>query len=356
MTQRVLIIKFGAIGDVVMAIPAAYALHRTGAQIDWVCGAAVEPVLACYPWIHTIVANDRALLTGSTAAKIAALGKLWRQLAGQKYDLCATLYYDPRYRSIALPVRANRKIMLSQSDRELMLLPGRSHTDEYARILLHQQDSVREQSLAPLRPEQLPLSPLDPKHAPVRVALVPGGASNMMRKQTLRRWPAENYAALARTLLDRGWEVVLLGGPDDQWVRPHFEDLAGEGLAIVDKIGQLTLPQVIAACDACDAVVSHDTGPLHLAALSQAAVVALFGPTNPANFMPRREAVAGIWGGEGFACRPCHDGRDFAPCTNNACMQQITVEMALAQLDGVLARPGAPCRLVLPSAALETKR
>ncbi len=331
-----------------MAIPAAYALHRAGARIDWVCGAAVEPILACYPWIRTIVADDRALLTGSTAAKIMALGEIWRQFAGRKYDLCATLYYDPRYRSIALPVRAKRKIMLSRTDRELMLLPGRHHTDEYARILLRRPDDVREQSLAPLRPAQLPPSPLAPKHAPVRVALVPAGASNMMRKQTLRRWPAESYAALARRLLERGWEVILLGGPEDQWVHPHFN-----GLAITDKIGQLTLPQVIAACDDCDAVVSHDTGPLHLAGLSRAAVVALFGPTNPANFMPRRAAVTGVWGGEGFACRPCYDGRDFAPCTNNACMQQITVEMALAQLDGTLARPDASCRLVLPSSALE---
>jgi heptosyltransferase-2 len=347
MTRRVLIIKFGAIGDVVMAIPAVRALYDQGSEIDWVCGQSVAPLLACYPWIRTIVADDRALLTGGKLAQLNALASLWRALAGRRYGLCATLYYDVRYRWVTLPVRAERKVMLSANDRTRRLLPSRHHADEYARILLGLEDGCRSASLAPVRPERLPKSPLDAKKAAVRVALVPAGAGNMLRQQTLRRWPAESYAALTRTMLERGWEVVLLGGPDDTWVRPHFE-----GMSVIDRIGELTLPEVISACDACDAVVSHDTGPLHLAGLSRAVVVALFGPSDPGSFMPQRRGMVGIWGGEGFACRPCYDGRDFAPCLNNGCMRQITVEMVMAQLDGLLAGPGGAARLVLPSVAI----
>jgi heptosyltransferase II len=346
MMRRVLILKFGAIGDVVMALPAVRALHQQGNEIDWVCGQGVAPLLACYPWIRTIVVDDRALLTGGKFAKAKTLMSLWRRVAGRRYTLCATLYYDRRYRLLTLPVRAERKVMFSMTERPMKLLPGRHHTDEYARVLLGLEDSYRPTSLMPVRPENLPQSPLHTKRAAVRIALVPAGAGNMLRQQILRRWPAENYAALARTMLERGWEVVLLGGPDDGWIRPYFE-----GMGVVDRIGELTLPQVIAACDDCDAVVSHDTGPLHLAGLSRALVVALFGPTDPSNFMPRRPGVVGIWGGEGFACRPCYDGRDFAPCTNNGCMQQITVEMVMAQVDGLLARGADPASLVLPTVA-----
>jgi heptosyltransferase-2 len=346
MMRRVLIVKFGAIGDVVMALPAVRELHQQGNEIDWVCGQGVAPLLACYPWVRTIVVDDRALLTGGRFAKAKALVSLWRRVAGRPYTLCATLYYDRRYRLLTLPVRAERKVMFSTTGRGMKLLPGRHHTDEYERVLLGLEDSCRPTSLMPVRPEHLPPSPLLTKRGAVRIALVPAGAGNMLRQQILRRWPAANYAALARTMLERGWEVVLLGGPDDGWIRPHFE-----GMGVVDRIGELTLPQVISACDDCDAVVSHDTGPLHLAGLSRALVVALFGPTDPGNFMPRRPGVVGIWGGEGFACRPCYDGRDFAPCTNNGCMQQITVEMVMAQVDGLLARGADPASLVLPSAA-----
>jgi len=349
---KVLIVKFGAIGDVIMALPAVHALWQGGAAIDWVCGPAVAPLLACYPWIRTIVTDDRALLKGATLERMQTLVKLWRDIGGCRYDLCATLYYDARYRLITLPVQAQRKVMLSRADRERKLVAGRNHTDEYARILLGKTDSCQAESLQPLRPERLPRAPLVERQAAVRVGIVAGGASNMMRQQTLRRWPVAGYAAVARGLLERGYEVVLLGGPDDAWVRPEFE-----GLAVIDAIGSLTLPEMVAACDTCDVVISHDTGPLHMAGLSSAALVGLFGPTDPGNFLPRREGVRGIWGGEGFACRPCYDGRDFPPCENNGCMQQITVRMVQRQIDELLGERAAGLKLkqrvVLPSSMTE---
>lgn len=347
--RKVLIVKFGAIGDVIMALPAVRQLHELGAEIDWVCGAAVQPLLACYPWVNVILADDKAVLKGSVAGRVRSISSLWSSLAGKRYELCATLYYDKRYKLLTLPVLAKRKIFLSRESREAHLIPGRNHIDEYERILLDRPDSVQPESMPPVRPDRLPPCPLPPKVAQVRVALVPGGASNMMRQQTLRRWPAELYAVLARVLLDRGWEVVLLGGPDDAWVKLHFQ-----GLAVTDRIGDLSLPEVISACDSCDAVVSHDTGPLHLAGLSHAALVGLFGPTDPGNFLPRREYVTGIWGGQGFACRPCYDGRDFAPCLHNGCMHQITPEQVLREMDAVLERRGqgasSPFHVVFPSA------
>ena len=347
---RVLIVKFGAIGDVVMALPAVRGLYeRDGGrhQVDWVCGPVVAPLLECYPWIRTIVADDRAILKGAASDRLGALVRLWRAIGWVKYDLCATLYYDARYRVVTLPVRADRKIQLSRSERERRLLGARHHCDEYARVLLGETDSCRSTSLAPLRPERLPECRL-PASQSVRIGIVPGGASNMMRQQTLRRWPVTRYAELARELLGRGYEVVLLGGADDVWVRPEFA-----GLNVMDAIGVLSLPEVISACDTCDVVVSHDTGPMHLAGLSKAALVGLFGPTDPGNFLPRREGVRGIWGGEGFACRPCYDGRDFAPCLDNGCMQQITVRMVLRQIDELLSERAAgkagQQKVVLPS-------
>jgi heptosyltransferase-2 len=173
----------------------------------------------------------------------------------------------------------------------------------------------------------------------------------LLRKQILRRWPIESYVALTHQLLERGWEVVLLGGPEDIWVKSHFE-----GLSVTDCIGTLSLPEVISACDTCDAVVSHDTGPMHLAGLSRACLVGIFGPSDPALFLPRRPFVVGVWGGQGFACRPCYDGTDFAPCQFNGCMQQVTVEVILRELDSLLSSrvPDTliPWRITLPASML----
>ncbi len=329
--KHALLVKLGAIGDVIMVVPAAHLLHLQGYAIDWVCGPAVAPLLRCYPWINVVVADDRTILSGRLVPRMQALLRLWRTLAAMRYDLCATLYYDRRWKLLTLPVRAEHRMMLNRTDRERRLLPTRHHNDEFARILLGWPDEVRPQSLAPLRPEKLPTSPL-PEPQATRVALVPGGASNFVRQQTLRRWPVERYAALAAALLDRGCEVVLLGGPDDTWVREYF----APHTRLIDAIGTLSLPEVVAVNDSCALVVTHDTGPLHLAGLSLAPVLALFGPTDPGSFAPRRPGVRVLWGGEHFACRPCYDGRDFAPCPSNGCMQSLSFERILAATEAML--------------------
>lgn len=175
----------------------------------------------------------------------------------------------------------------------------------------------------------------------------------MLGEQVLRRWPIENYVQLARLLVTRGWEIAILGGPEDAWVQPYFENFA-----VTDLVGRLSLGEVVRACDECDAVITHDTGPLHLAGLSKTCLIGIFGPTDPATRVPRRPYSLGIWGGQGFACRPCYDGRDFAPCTFNGCMHQVSPELVLRELDRLLSdwQHGvlSPWRIVVPEPVMES--
>jgi heptosyltransferase-2 len=351
MMQRVLIVKLGAIGDVIMAIPAVHTLHLRGAQIDWVCGSAVAPLLASYPWIRTIVADERAILKGTTVKQMTALARLWKAIGIKNYNLCATLYYDPRYKLLTLPVQAERKVILSSRERALKLLPGRHHTDEYARILLGLDDGERTVCLAPVRAEHLPVSPLARIEGKTRIVLAPGGAKNMMRDDALRRWPAENYVAVARTLVERGFEVVLIGGPDDGWVSPLFNEVR-----VTDLIGTLTLPETLALLDKSDVIVTHDTGPLHLAGITRVGIVTIFGPTDPRGRLPQRADALAIWGGEGFACRPCYDGQTFAPCKENGCMRQVVPAMVVTEVEMMLAQRAAaesgPPRVITPESTV----
>lgn len=338
-----------------MAIPAAYALHQQGFAIDWACGRAVQPLLECYSWINLIRVDDKSILTGGAWQRIKGVWNFWSKVGLKHYDLCSILYYDSRYRVLTLPIRARKKQMLSRKSRETVLLAGRHHTDEYTRLILGTDDSCRETSTPPVRPDRLPPFVLPPKSSRQRIALVPGAANHLIHEQAsgrlpeqvLRRWPVESYVALAQHLLERGWEVVLLGGPEDTWVEPYFQQLQ-----VTDYIGKLTLPEFVSACDQCDAVITHDTGPLHLAGLSDTCLIGIFGPTDPATRVPRRPYAMGIWGGQGFACRPCYDGRDFAPCKFNGCMHQVTPELVLHELDKLLEerdrQAHSPWRIVFP--------
>ncbi len=333
--ERILVVRLGAIGDVLMLLPAVHALNERGARIDWLCGKSVSPLLELYPWIQRIVVDDVALYRGGTAARTVAMTKLWARLAARKYDFVATIQYDERYKLLTRTARVKRRLSLVHGWREREILEGRPHAAEYARILGLEEDGFRTKNWRPLRPDKVPaLAGMQARPAGLkgRIAIVPAGAKNVLRESSLRRWPVENYITLTRTLLSHGYQVVLTGNSDDAWVRDHFR-----GLAVEDWIGRTTLTELLALYDVCDAVVTHDTGCMHVAGISHAAIVALFGPTDPGNFLPRRHGVVGLWGGARLPCRPCYDGRDFAPCSRNGCMEDISPERVLEALDWLLA-------------------
>ncbi len=349
--SRVLIIKLGAIGDVVMAIPAVFEIYRGGFEVDWVCGTQVFPLLERYSWIRPIVVDEAALFHGSVGEKLRTLTGLWRRIGAKQYGMCATLYYDGRYRLVGLPVRAKRKLMLSHTDRFRRLLPGRHHTDEYLRVMLGRDDGPLPGALAPVSPDSLPESKWPRLDGRERVVLAPGGARNAMRSDDLRRWPVRSYVAVAQALLVLGLDVALVGGPDDGWASEAFL-----GMGVRDGIGKLPLLDTLALMEASDVVVTHDTGPLHLAGITSAGIVSVFGPTDPRGRMPQRAATVALWGGEGFACRPCYDGRDYAPCQENLCVQQVTPEMVVREVEELLRqrRAGVPMppRVVTPASTV----
>ena len=337
--KRLLLIKFGAIGDVVMAIPAAAAMYAQGYAIDWVASELVAPVLRLYPWIHVLPVDEPRLLRGSLPERARGMAGLWRVLRQQvrrygPYDLTATLYYDHRYRLLTLPVRARRKLTLSHTDRTRELLPGRHHTDEYARILSGAPDGERPGQRSPVPVRDLPPPPRSPVAGRPRVAVVPAGARNVLRDDALRRWPIQHSVSLAEALVAHGCEVVVLGGPDDRWATPHFAALAAAGGPdlFADLIGSLSLVETLALLDSADVTVTHDTGPLHLAGITSTGIVAVFGPTDPHGRLPQRANAVALWGGAGFACRPCYDGREYAPCRHNGCMEQVTPATVLEQV------------------------
>ncbi len=339
--KRLLLLKFGAIGDVIMAIPAAAEMHAAGYTIDWVAGEAVAPVLALYPWIRVIPVDEARLLRGGKTQRMRQVLRLWRRLwslsVNEPYDLCATLYYDRRYRLLTRPIRARRRLSLSWHERATRLLPGRHHTDEYARILTGRPDTEVCVQLAPVPVPNLPPNPLRLIPGAERIVLVPAGARNLLRDDALRRWPVEAYVELARNLLAAGHEVVLAGGPEDTWASAHFAGSRRDfPEQMRDAIGQFSLVDTLALLDSAAVTVTHDTGPLHLAGLTSTSIVTIFGPTDPRGRLPQRENCVAIWGGEGFACRPCYDGRDYAACTHNGCIREVTPAMVFAQVEEAL--------------------
>ena len=113
----------------------------------------------------------------------------------------------------------------------------------------------------------------------------------------------------------------MTGGAGDEWVR---ESLGARD--VVDWIGRTSLLDLIAVYGHCQLVITHDSGPLHLATLAGAPVLGLFGPTSPHEKVPPSGTVRVLWGGSDLACRPCYDGSSYAACTRNVCLEALDVD------------------------------
>jgi ADP-heptose:LPS heptosyltransferase len=166
-----------------------------------------------------------------------------------------------------------------------------------------------------------------------QIVLLNPNASDLL---PLRKWPADRYVSLARRLLDAFPEIYvgLTGAPDE----------AGPIEAMVQEIGsprcfslagKTTLRQLLVLYTLSELLITNDSGPAHFAAMTQVHTLTLFGPETPALFGARTPRAITIW--QGLACSPCvnaYNNRQSS-CTNNVCMQKITVDRVFEEASKV---------------------
>jgi ADP-heptose:LPS heptosyltransferase len=327
--MKVLIIKINSVGDAVMALPMLETIRALdeNAKITWVCGTPVAPLLKAFSSIDELITVDESKLCGASGSLPAVFEvvKVCARLAGRSYDLVVTGHRDSRYRLLSCTVRAAERRRWSWG----WPVPGRYHADECVRLITGADGpDTKPAGLPTLR---LPLSQslqaaLRATRAPL-LALAPGGARNALRDQPLKRWPLQSYVELSKRAVELGWSVVITGALSDKWISSAFRELS-----VVDLIGRTSIVDLVAVYNRCNAILTHDSGPMHLAALAGAPLVALFGPTDPAWFAPRGNYTKVLWGGSDLVCRPCYNGRSYARCVDNRCMQNISVEMVVEAL------------------------
>jgi heptosyltransferase-2 len=153
------------------------------------------------------------------------------------------------------------------------------------------------------------------------VALAPGAEYG-----PAKRWPPEAFATLARLLEARGFASVVVGGPKD---RPLAEAIAAAGANVIDATGRTTLPEVCDLVAGARAVVTNDSGLMHVAAALDRPLVAVFGSSSAAR-TPPLSPLARVVERTDLPCRPCF-ARD-CPLGHTACLNGIEANAVLAAL------------------------
>nr|AAL23754.1 heptosyltransferase II WaaF [Serratia marcescens] len=102
-----------------------------------------------------------------------------------------------------------------------------------------------------------------------------------------KRWPHYHYAALAQRLIESGYQIVLFGSAKDheagEQIRAALQDDARD--FCLNLAGKTQLEQAVILIAACRAVVSNDSGLMHVAAALNKPLIALYGPSSP-DFTP----------------------------------------------------------------------
>jgi heptosyltransferase-2 len=327
---RILIIKTGALGDVLRTTTLLHPLRRKfpQAHVTWITAPSAMPLLAANPLIDELVAfND-----DSAPALLGREFDLSVCLEKEGYPLVfaglvpagARVGYVPTPWSAATVANAEAKYMMllgvsddlkfhknTKSYPEIIceaagLLFAR---DPYVLKLTPAADAAREKLI-------LQINAAGP-HLPV-IGLNTGCGAVFRTKQ----WTLEGWAETARTLVNSGAaHVVLMGGEAE---RELNRAIRAQVPGIIDAGVENSLEEFFGIVDACDIVVTSDSLGMHIAIALKKYVVALFGSTSHTeiDLFDRGEKVI-----TDFACSPCY----LKDCLKNpTCMQAMAPATVIA--------------------------
>lgn len=116
-----------------------------------------------------------------------------------------------------------------------------------------------------------------------------------------KRWPAEKYAEVAQWALARDWKVWLFGSAKDAEITQDIQHRTGG--RCLDLGGKTALGEVIDLMALTTAVVSNDSGLMHIAAALDKPMVAVYGSSDPHHTPPMSSKAAIV--SLGLSCSPC---------------------------------------------------
>jgi lipopolysaccharide heptosyltransferase II len=344
LSPDILVVRFSAIGDILLTTPLLRAIRtrHPGARIAYLTKESYAPLLSDNPNVNEVfgIREDDGLRTIAETIKSVRYTHLL-DLHGNLRTLGLRAIARGPWRAYSKR-RLERQVLIStKRDIYPAITPMAERYFEAAADLDVDIDGEPPDFfLAPEAEEGAAarLAELGLGHGRALVAIAPGAA------HATKTWPTDGWARLVRRLVGTGAEVVVVGGPEDAEVAKVVVAAArtrlasGEEGRVASAAGMLSLQESGAVIKRAAALVSGDTGVMHMATGVGTPVVALFGPTvRQFGFFPygaERAAVVEL----PLECRPCSaQGGPACPLAHHRCMRAIAPETVFESLSAVLA-------------------
>ena len=314
--NRILVRGVNWIGDAVMTMPALRALKKTypGSHIALLVKPWVAPLFEKDPSIDEIIPYTEDF--GGIAGKFRLASGLGRR----GFDAAYLLQNAFGAAAVAFLAGIPERIGYARDGRRL-LLTNPVPFDQRAKSLHHIDyylDLLERSGLPVANAGTLKKMPwiylsLDERTAardklralkrPV-IGLNPGAAYG-----SSKRWPTDRFAEVGRRIISelRG-SVVVFGGPAETGIADEIAEIIDDPFSLLNVAGKTGLRELAALISECDALVTNDSGPMHIGYAVGTPVAAIFGSTSPEHTGPN-----------GFESVVVREKPDCSPCFEREC-------------------------------------
>lgn len=315
--KRILIIRCGALGETIFALPVIEALRQQYGEniaIDWVGTPAASALFKLDPRVdHVFHLKHRRfpILLSHEKRTIIQHSKK------HPYDILINLESGHIFYPLAEKIMATHKFGMPYN--QIRPLPN-PHVIDSLRTMYESiiEPDIMHNAYPILYGEEPSL--VHQKFALPSRYIVINPSTSHHKKFTHRAWPANHWKELIAHLAPT-YHLVIIGGKGEE---NFFETLRPYPASVIDLVGQSTLPELITIIREAEAVITADTGPSHIASAVNTRTFALFGPSNPKGTGPYPtpfNAVHII--SKNLECSPCNATARIKTCTDNQCMKQI---------------------------------
>ena len=316
---RILIVHQGALGDLILALPAIQALRH-----------ALQPIqleMMGHPWLLAPVSGrpyadavrdiNRADMIPLFQEGVPLPAGMERYLQGfdcafcfsQSDNLARNLCRAGIRRTFTLPSFPDKRIHTIDHHLSSLNAFGIPTISTSPTIYLRREERQEAGQFFGRRGWDL-----------TRIAALHPGAGS--RKKV---WPAPRFAALARALAGKSYKILIIEGPADKAATQ--EVAAGLERIPYLLVRDLPISQLAALLSYVALFIGNDSGISHLAAALKRPTIALFGPTDPYVWAPRGNRA--FWLQGNAACAPCTRDEQRL-CARQQCLEGIEVEQVMA--------------------------
>jgi ADP-heptose:LPS heptosyltransferase len=342
--RRILVIRLGALGDVVRTRFAFAGLRARfpEARIDWLVEDGASPGLAGIVGLDGVIEVPRRSTAGLAPwHRLTTMRGVAVQLRERDYDLSVDFHSILKSalmaREARIPVRVGYSAPFAREGASRLMThhtrPAGDHVSRFERnaalVRLLGGDT-------PSRPPPLEL-PADAdeglEELPAEFAVIHPGTSPGTE---YKRWETERHAEVARSLYrELGLPTLVTWGPVQGELEAAERVVAGAGPEALLAPRTKSVAAVLALLRRARIFIGSDSGPIHLASLVDLPLVVLFGPTDPVENAPFGGVSSRVIR-EDVGCNPCREG-----CPARTCMTALAPDRVVAAVRELLAGPTA---------------